>query len=174
MIKTSFLSATKAPSSTPPPAGWQILRPETYFGRDLEIKTIKTVSPNTMWILTKSNDVFVFHQNRLTPVSGLKVTSLAVSPYGVWALDVNGHIHYRDGVTPTNPEGSTWRFTNRNDQNFKEISNGPYGTVIGKHSISLVPQLRKAVFLVIFFILFQSIFLCEAIGLCDSLQSVFL
>jgi len=116
----------------PPPSGWQLLDTLSYVGRNIDVKSMKAVTSDIVWILTKSNDVFVLKNGRLIPAPGLKVTSLSASKYGVWALDVNGHVHNRAGITENRPQGSSWSFTNLNgDGNFKEITNGPHGVLLG-------------------------------------------
>ena len=131
MFTFCLLTATTLPPATPPPSGWQIFDPSQYFGKDnLDIKSVKIISPETYWIVTKNNDLFVFNNNRLTPVPGLKVASIAASKHGVWALDTSGQVHLRQGITPQRPQGHSWAFTNLNGgDDYEKITEGPYGVV---------------------------------------------
>ena len=130
----TLLTATTLPPATPPPLGWRIFDPSQYFGKEnLDIKTVKMISPETYWIVTKNNDLFVFNNNRLTPVPGLKVASIAASKHGVWAQDTSGQVHLRQGITPQRPQGHSWAFTNLNGgDDYEKITEGPYGVVLGK------------------------------------------
>lgn len=91
---------------------------------------MRATSPDTVWLLSKSGKVIVKTPGQLYDVTGLFPTSLAISTYGVWALDSQGRIYYREGVTKSTPQGRSWIQSNMRMDDVKEIIPGPDNTVL--------------------------------------------
>lgn len=90
-------------------------------------------SPDVLWVLTPYGNVFVKTPTKLSEVKGIQPKSIAVSKSDVWALDKDGRLYKREGITPDRPEGRSWVL---NDllgwRSFKDVFVGPDGIVLSK------------------------------------------
>lgn len=94
------------------------------------------VAQKTTWILTKDNDVYLSHNDRLVMVPGLKIASITADKRAVWALGTDGRLHQRTGVTRERPQGDSWTVVDVADkfpdEVISDIAIGPYQSLLSE------------------------------------------
>ena len=66
------------------------------------------VSPtDIIWGVNRHDHIYMRNGNGWHRVGGL-LTHVTVGSAGVWGRNVHGNIYYREGVTLSNPAGTSW------------------------------------------------------------------
>lgn len=66
------------------------------------------ISPDDiLWGVNSGHYIYIRNGNGWSQVGGL-LTHVTVGKAGVWGVNVHKNIYYREGVTRSNPKGSSW------------------------------------------------------------------
>ncbi|KAF3853366.1 hypothetical protein F7725_014054 [Dissostichus mawsoni] len=109
--------------STQTPAGSSWL----HVGTDQPFKSISIGAASQVWAIAK--DGSAFYRGSLVPhplPAKQKLKQVSVGRTSVYTVDENGNLWYRQGVTPSYPQGSSWEHISNN---VRKVSVGPLDQV---------------------------------------------
>ncbi|KAG5262500.1 hypothetical protein AALO_G00275800 [Alosa alosa] len=129
-----------------------------HVGTDQPFKSISIGAVHQVWAIARDGSTFyrgsVSAQNlagdcwyHIPPPAKQKLKQVSVGRTSVYAVDENGNLWYRHGLTPSYPQGSTWEHISNN---VRKVSVGPLDQVWiiadkvqGSHSLSCGTVCRR-------------------------------
>ena len=85
------------------------------------------ITPN-VWALDTSGKPYLLDENSWRPVGNRRLKYITAGESGVWAVDNNDKILYREAVAPLAPTGAYW--TEIPSEKLSKIDSGPSGIVL--------------------------------------------
>lgn len=104
------------------------------------MKQIDTGITPYVWATDSNQDVYYLNGSSFEQVAG-KLVHVSSGEAGVWGVDAQSKIFFREGVEPGNPTGSEWKNVKGG---LLQIDSGPKGIVCGVSS-SFKPYCRSGI-----------------------------
>ena len=81
-----------------------------------------------LWTLDSSERAHVQNNDIWTLVGSDRLYYVSAGDSGVWAVNRDGRVIFREGITPSRPQGTRWK--DLGNERFIQVDSGPYSTVL--------------------------------------------